>query len=68
MIEEKNNEISLLKKDLSQAKTYIEQQKVINCKSFLKKIKKKKKKIQHIIKNYKYNDINSINKQKLYNI
>ncbi|ORY39805.1 hypothetical protein LY90DRAFT_672360 [Neocallimastix californiae] len=32
MIEEKNNEISLLKKDLSQAKTYIEQQKVINYK------------------------------------
>jgi len=50
MIEEKNNEISLLKKDLSQAKTYIEQQKVINCKSFLKKIKKKKKK-----KKKKYN-------------
>jgi len=44
MIEEKNNEISLLKKDLYKAKTYIEQQKVINCKSFLKKIKKKKKK------------------------
>jgi hypothetical protein len=32
LIEEKENEISLLKEDLSQAKTYIEQQKVINSK------------------------------------
>lgn len=34
MIEEKNNEITSLKEDLSQAKTYIEQQKVINSKLY----------------------------------
>jgi len=56
MIEDKNKEISLLKEDLSQAKTYIEQQKVIN-----NKLETEIQEFQDKLKVYKSKEENSFN-------